>query len=81
MVRPRSWDLYCHVAAQLQVARPIHLAHATDPDGRNDLVWSEPRSRGEWHALSLFQLLVPVEGGRQASRLTTIGFGRLTVND
>src|SRR4029453_17074408 len=38
------------VAAQARIFRPVHLAHSPRADRRDDLVGSEPASRGERHS-------------------------------
>ena len=44
-------DLDRDVPIELRVARPIDLAHATCPDGSDDLVAVEPRPRDQWHVV------------------------------
>ena len=40
-----------NIAIQLAVTRPVHIAHSTRADGRNDLVGSESRSGRQGHGM------------------------------
>ena len=40
-------DLDRHVALELEIARPVHLAHTTGPERREDFVWAETGAGAE----------------------------------
>src|SRR6185369_6560858 len=46
-LRRKDFDRYAAVEARVTCA--IDLAHSARPERRNDLVWTEARSWGDWH--------------------------------
>ena len=75
----RRQDLDRHLARQLRIPRPVHLAHAARAQKPADLVGAEPRAGGQRHLCPLLRL-ERVEPVRRTTRRLSVAGPILTAS-